>query len=437
MRIDRHGEASYALAKRIYPIYRSITGNGVRETFQILKEYLSDVGDLIIHEIPTGTQVFDWTIPKEWIIRDAFIEDETGKKIIQFSDNCLHVVGYSLPVDKWIEYEDLIKIIHTQPDQPDVVPYVTSYYEEQYGFCMSETQKKKLKKGRYHIYIDSELFDGSLSYAELRLHGKVDQEVLFSTYSCHPSMGNDNCSGLALQAELAKYVGEKEGLYYSYRFVFLPETIGAIAFLAHKDNLKQLRLHCVGGYTLSCVGDDGYYSIIKTRSEKSLSDRILMNVLKHSNYYKDGLCKEYSYLERGSDERQYNSPGVGLKITGFCRSKYWEFPEYHTSLDTIDFISSSGLQGSFNIMRQVIECLEYNKIYMTKLPCEPQLGKRGMYPNVSQKGTYGDVEDIINFIGYADGKTDLVEISDSINVPMERLILIAEKALETDLIVEV
>lgn len=437
MDVDKHGEAAYALARRIYPIYRSVTGKGVRETFHILKEYLSDVGELVVHEVPSGTKVFDWTIPKEWIIHDAFIEDEDGKKIIQFSDNCLHVVGYSTPVDKWVEYDDLIKIIHTQPDQPDVIPYVTSYYKEQYGFCMSEDQKKKLKKGRYHIYIDSELFDGFLSYAELKLRGQVDQEVLFSTYSCHPSMGNDNCSGIVLQTELAKYIGSKNGLHYSYHFVFLPETIGAIAFLSHKDNLMYLQSHCIGGYTLSCVGDDGDYSIIKTRSGKSLSDRILMNILKHSHCYRGEVYREYSYLERGSDERQYNSPGVGLNITGFCRSKYWEFPEYHTSLDTIDFISSAGLQGSFSIMRRVVESLEHNKIYMTKMPCEPQLGKRGLYPNTSQKGTYDNVEDMINFLGYADGKSDLVEISDLINVPMEKLILIAEKALETDLIVEV
>lgn len=428
------GENAYKLACKIYPIYRSITGEGVRETFRIIKDELADAGTLTIHEVPTGTRVFDWTVPKEWAIRDAYIENENGEKIISFAENSLCVVGYSISVDRWVNYDELLGIIHTEPNQPEVIPYVTSYYKEQYGFCMSENQKQRLKKGRYHIYIDSDLFDGSLTYAELRIKGEVEKEILFSTYSCHPSMGNDNCSGLALQTELARYVGNLKHPYYSYRFVYIPETIGSITYLSRDNNLKELQSNCIAGYTFSCVGDNGDYSIIKSKNENSLSDRALLNVLKQTFHFRSDTCKEYSFLERGSDERQYNSPGVGLSVAGFCRTKYWEFPEYHTSLDTIDFICKEGLQGSFDVMRCVVDSLENNRIYVTRMPCEPQLGKRGLYPNVSQKGTYGDSIAIQNFIAYADGKLDLIEISTLIGCSMDKLVLIVKKLLQAGLI---
>lgn len=428
----REGESAYCLAKQIYPIYRSITGDGVRKTFEIINDYLGEI-QLVQHEIPTGSKVYDWEVPKEWRIYNAYIENSAGEKVLDFKWNCLHVVGYSAPIDKWIDYKELLQIIYTQPNQPDVIPYVTSYYKETYGFCMSENQKKSLKPGKYHIYIDSEFYNGSLTYAEVLLYGGVKKEILISTYSCHPSMGNDNCSGLALAAQLIKYLNSITNRHYTYRFVFVPETIGAIAFLSDKDNLKYLQRNCIGGYTLSCVGDDGEYSIIKTKSGNSLSDKVLQNILRFSSISRNSI-KEYSYLERGSDERQYNSPGVNLSLAGFCRTKYWEFPEYHTSLDTIDFISPQGLQGSFNIMKQVLDAIEYNYYYETSVPCEPQLGKRGMYPTISQKGTYDYVKAMLNFLGYADGKTDLIDISNMIEQSIERIIPIIEELKDKGLI---
>lgn len=428
----REGEFAYQLAEQIYPIYRSITGEGVRKTFDIINDYLGEV-QLVQHEIPTGSKVFDWEIPKEWKIHDAYIENSLGEKILDFKQNCLHVVGYSVPIDKWIDYKELLQIIYTQPEQPDVIPYVTSYYKETYGFCMSENQKKSLKPGNYHIYIDSELYDGSLTYAEVLLHGGVEKEILISTYSCHPSMGNDNCSGIVLAAQLIKYLQSISFRHYTYRFVFVPETIGAIAFLSNGDNLNYLQRNCIGGYTLSCVGDNGDYSMIKTKSGNSLSDKVLRNVFQYSGIPKKYI-KEYSYLERGSDERQYNSPGVNLSLAGFCRTKYWEFPEYHTSLDTIDFISPQGLQGSFDIMKQVINAIEYNYYYKTSVPCEPQLGKRGLYPTISQKGIYDYINAMLNFLGYADGQTDLIDLSNMINQPIEKLIPIIEELKDKGLI---
>ena len=250
-------------------------------------------------------------------------------------------------------------------------------------------------------------------------------------------MGNDNCSGIALQTELAKYVGNKKRLHYSYRFVYLPETIGSITYLAQNGNLKQLQSNFIAGYTFSCVGDNGDYSIIKSKSGESLSDRALLNVLNETFHIGKSKYKEYSFLERGSDERQYNSPGVGLSVAGFCRTKYWEFPEYHTSLDTINYISKEGLQGSFDVMSCVVDSLENNRTYVTKIPCEPQLGKRGLYPNVSQKGTYGDSSMIQHFLAYADGSMDLIEISNSIGCSTDKLAFIVEKLLQADLIEEV
>ena len=317
------GKAMYNLAETLYPIYRSITGEGVRETFRILKEWLGDTCTFNIYEVPTGTEAFDWTVPKEWVIRDAYIEKKPGEKILSFQDCPLCVVGYSKPVDEWVTLEELKEIVHTQPDQPDLIPYVTSYYKERYGFCMTENQKQNLKPGRYHIVVDSELKDGSLTYADVILPGETEEEILISTYSCHPTMANDNCSGIVLAAQMIKYIASLEKRKYTYRFVFGPETIGILTYLSQGGRWRTLRERVKAGFVLSCVGDDRGYAIVHSQSEKTLSDRVLMNVLKDGEPEK---VKEYSFLERGSDERQYNYPGIGLGVVGFCRSKYWEFP---------------------------------------------------------------------------------------------------------------
>lgn len=429
---ETRGGAAYELATQLYPIYRSITGEGVRKSLKMIGDYIGD-DNFRIYEVKSGTKAFDWEVPKEWNICDAYIESESGERFAQFSENCLHVMGYSVPVDEWMDYEELEKYIYTQPDQEDAIPYVTSYYKERFGFCMSENEKKKLKPGKYHVYIDSKLSDGSLTYADIVFPGESEQEILFSTYCCHSSMGNDNCSGLVLAAELAKYIKQLEHRYYTYRFVFVPETIGAIVYLSRENRLEKLKSNTIAGYTFSCVGDDGDYSIVSTRSGNTLADRALINVLNYSERT-EGEFKRYSYLERGSDERQYNSPGVGLPVAGFCRTKYLEFPEYHTSLDTLDFISSDGLQGSFDIMKEVVETLEHNCFYKMTLLCEPQLGKRGLYPTVSQKDTYDEVSAILNFVGYADGEHDLIEISNMIRQPVRVLIPVIEKLMKEKIV---
>lgn len=427
------GQKIYEIAERIFPICRSITGEGVRETLSILEDYIeanNGNGGVIkfeIYNIPTGTEVFDWTVPKEWVIREAYIEDEQKNKIVDFKDHNLHVMGYSVPVDLWVELDELEKHIFTQPDQPDVIPYVTSYYEERYGFCMSENQKRSLLPGRYHMYIDSKLIDGNLTYGEVVLPGRSSEEIFFSTYICHPSMANNECSGPALSAELIRFVSSMEERKYTYRFIFIPETIGSIAYLSKK--LTYLKEHMIAGFNLSCVGDERDYSIVESRYGNTLADRVLKNILSYQ-----GKFSTYSFLKRGSDERQYNAPGVDLPVVCYCRSKFGEYPEYHTSADNMTLITPEGFQGSYDVMSQVIVALENNNYYQMKVLCEPQLGKRGLQATISQKGTYDSILAIIDFTAYADGKNDLIEISDRIHVPVKRLVPIIKKLLEEQLL---
>lgn len=431
---DIGGREIYELAASLFPLCRSITGDGVRETLGILGRYVENSCGvkLNVHEIPSGTKVFDWTVPKEWEIRAAYIENEAGERIVDMARHNLHVLGYSAPVDRWVELEELKRYLYTQPEQPDVIPYVTSYYQERYGFCMSEHQKNALESGRYHMYIDSELKQGALNYGEIVIPGESGKEVFFSTYICHPSMANNECSGPALSAALAGYVSRLPKRRYTYRFVYLPETIGSIAYLATEGRLEHLKGHMLAGFNLSCVGDDRDYSIVETRYADTLADKVLKNVLGNNGAY-----SRYSFLQRGSDERQYNAPGVELPVVCFCRSKFGTYPEYHTSADDLGLISPAGFQGSFDVMREVIQALEHNERYKMTVCCEPQLGKRGLYPTISQKGGYDAVEAMMNFIAYADGRNDLIDISDRIGVKVKDLIPVAGQLRENGLIAPV
>jgi len=431
-----HGEEGkkiYRLAEKIFPYCRSITGQGVRETLRDLKEYIEKDNELElkIFEVPTGTQVYDWAVPKEWIIREAYIEDEKGNHIIDMKENNLHVLGYAIPVDRWVDLDELREYIYTQKEQLDVIPYVTSYYKERYGFCMSEEQKENLEPGKYHMYIDSELVDGVLNYAEIVIPGETDEEIFFSTYFCHPSMANNECSGPALSAELVRFVASLKKRKYTYRFIYIPETIGAITYMCHKDHLEHMKKHIIAGFNLSCVGDDRDFSIVESKYANTLADKVLKNVLR---YHTDNHYSTYSFLERGSDERQYNAAGIDLPVVCFCRSKFNEYPEYHTSADNMDMINEQGFQGSYDVMSKVIMALEYNEKYKTMVLGEPQLGKRGLYPTVSQKGAYEGVIAMRNLIAYADGNNDLIDISNIIGCAIDELIKIIEKLIENNLI---
>lgn len=423
--MGREGTDIYTLAKTIFPIYRSITGEGVRKTLQILTQECSL---LQIQEIPSGTKVFDWEVPGEWNIKEAYIENEQGEKIIDFKENNLHVVGYSYPLDLWVTREELQQYLFTQPDQPDVIPYVTSYYAKRSGFCMSENMRQKLPEGKYHLYIDSAFSNGSMTWGEIVLPGETEEEVCFSTNICHPGMGSNEVSGPCVLTFLAKWLESQEKRRYTYRLLFLPETIGSIAYIA--GHLKEMQENIRAGFVVTCVGDDNNYSYVASREGNTLADRTLVQVLKHH-------CPEYkaySYLYRGSDERQYCAPGVDLPFCVFCRSKFHEYKEYHTSADDLSFISPEGMGNALEVLKKVTQALEYNQYYRTTIFCEPQLGKRGLYPTVSQKETYAGVRVTQNFLAYADGKKDLLEISELLNVPVEILTGTVDRLLKERLI---
>lgn len=427
MKKAEEGKAMYKLAEKLFPICRSITGNGVRKTLKLIKD---EVKELNIVEVPSGTKVFDWTVPKEWNISDAYIENSSGEKIIDFKNNNLHVVGYSLPIDKYMSLEELKDIIYTQPGQPDAVPYITSYYKDYSGFCMSENKKNSLKDDVYHCVIDSELKNGSMTYGELVIKGQTEKEILLSTYICHPSMANNEISGPCVTVQLAKWLSS-EKRHYTYRILFLPETIGAITYLSfHLDSMKK---NTVAGFVLSCLGDTRTYSYIESRYRNTLADRVVKNVLG----YHFPKYKRYTFLKRGSDERQYCAPGIDLPVCGICRSKYEEYPEYHTSDDNMALISDEGLYGSFELIKKCIIVLENNFYYKVSCLCEPQLGRRGLYPNTKLKGTHSEeLVTIKNVIAYADGTNDLIDISDLIGVSAYDLTDIIENLLDMELLVK-
>ncbi len=419
------GKYMYNLAADLFPICRSIMGEGTRKTLYRLQQELPQ---LKLYQVPSGTRVFDWTIPKEWNIEDAYIEDGNGNKIIDFKKNNLHVVGYSSPIDKIITFEELQSHLYSLPEQPDWIPYVTSYYKEHWGFCMSHSQRKNLPLGNYHVVIKSKLEDGYLTYGELLIPGKSKKEIFLSSYICHPSMANNELSGPVLLVKLAQWLLEKKDRYYSYRLILVPETIGSITYLSL--NLPYMKENIIAGYNITCVGDDKQVSYVPTRNGNTLSDRAALNIL--NNYVPNFIS--YTFLQRGSDERQYNAPGIDLPVCTICRSKYHEYPEYHTSADNMSFISVEGLQGSFDLYTKIISAIEENRLYNYNCLCEPQLGKRGLYPTESFKGSTNMVKGMMDFLAYTDGTHDLIEISDIIQVPIMLLVEIAKKLLKVGLV---
>ncbi|MYL21629.1 DUF4910 domain-containing protein [Halobacillus litoralis] len=415
----------YELMKRLFPICRSITGEGVRETLRILKETIP----LDIIEVPTGTKVLDWEIPQEWNVKDAYVMNGKGERIIDFRENNLHLVSYSRPVNKTVSLEYLQNHLFSLEDQPSVIPYVTSYYNDYWGFCMSHEQRETLKDEKYKVVIDSELKDGSLTYGELVIPGRSRKEVFLSTYICHPSMANNELSGPVLTTFLAKWLlGRKRR--YTYRIVFVPETIGSITYLSkHMDEMKE---KIIAGYNITCTGDERGYSFLPSRYGNTLADKAALNILKTNQM--DFV--KYSFLERGSDERQYCSPGIDLPVASIMRTKYGEYPEYHTSDDNLNLVTAHGLQGSYNIYQQCLQAIEQNEVYKVKCLGEPQLGKRGLRSTLSTKESGKAVRDMMNFIAYADGENDLIDISNRIHVPLESLYPIIEKLTENDLLIK-
>jgi aminopeptidase-like protein len=418
------GEQMHALARRLWPLCRSITGDGVRQTLAILKESLPE---LTLHEIPTGAKCFDWTVPKEWVIRSAYIVGPDGRRVVDFADNNLHVVNYSSPIDREVSLDELQPHLHSLPGQPDAIPYVTSYYKETWGFCLTHAARERLAPGRYRARIDSELKSGALTYGELRLPGRSKHEVLLSTYVCHPSMANNELSGPVVSAHLAQWLRERDRRY-SYRVIFVPETIGAICYLSR--HLEEMKASIIAGYVITCVGDERAWSLMPSRRGDTLSDKVARHTLKHlAPQY-----TEYSFLERGSDERQYCSPGVDLPIASIMRSKYVTYPEYHTSLDDLKFVTARGLSEALEAYQKAIEVIEGNCVPSYRVLCEPKMSDRGLRPTLGMRGSADGGKTMMNLLAYADGSSTLLDIAEIIGAPAWELRTLVDMLVGLDLL---
>lgn len=420
------GERMHALAARLWPLNRSLTGEGVRQTLRMLQDI---VPALRIHEVPSGTTAFDWTVPDEWNVREAWIEGPDGARVVDFAQNNLHLVGYSIPVDATMTLEELDAHLYSLPELEDAIPYVTSYYARRWGFCMRHSDRLKLAPGRYRVRIDSTLQPGSMTYGEVVLPGEREQEVLLSTYICHPSMANNELSGICVSAFLARWLATRRRRY-TYRILFLPETIGSITYLSR--HLAHLKKRVIAGYVVTCVGDDRAYSYLPSREGNTLADRVARHVLKHIA----PDFRTYSFLDRGSDERQYCAPGVDLPVASIMRSKYGTYPEYHTSLDDLRLVTPAGLEGGFTALRRALEAIEENYRPQVTVLCEPQLGRRGLYPTLSTKSSGQTVRVMMNLIAYSDGTRSLLDIAETIGAPIWDLVPICKLLEEHGLLRE-
>jgi aminopeptidase-like protein len=393
----------------------------------VLREYI----DLRIHEVPSGTQVFDWTVPKEWNIRDAYVKDPGGKKIADFRESNLHVVSYSVPVRARVALAELKQHLFTIPEHPEWIPYRTSYYRENWGFCMSHRQFMKLQNGDYEVCIDSSLEDGSLTYGEYFIKGDLSDEILFSCHVCHPSLANDNLSGVALATFLARHLSRLP-LRYSYRFLFTPGTIGSITWLCrNEDRLARVR----HGLVLACLGDSGGFTYKKSRRGDAEIDRAVIEVLKDTAAPHEVL----EFSPYGYDERQFCSPGFNLPVGCFMRTPHGKFPEYHTSADNLQFVSPESLADSFLKCLSIIRILEHNKKFLNQNPkCEPQLGRRGLYGSIG-----GETDKRLHelamlwVLNLSDGCHSLLEIAHRSGIGFEMIHAAAQNLLEHGLLKEI
>ena len=418
------GQEMFQLMERLYPICRSITGNGVRETLKIIKQHIP----IEIHEVPTGTKVFDWTVPKEWNIRDAYVKNSKEERIVDFQKSNLHVVSYSVPIAKKMPFSELKGHLYTLPDHPDWIPYRTSYYKEDWGFCLSHNQFLKMKDDEYEVCIDSSLDEGSLTYGEYLIRGETDEEFLISCHICHPSLCNDNLSGIALATFLAKHLGALS-LRYSYHFLFIPGTIGSITWLAlNEEKISNIK----HGLVVACVGDSGKSSYKKSRQDVAEIDKAVMHVLKESG-------KDYEVIDffpYGYDERQYCSPGFNLPVGSLMRTPNGRYPEYHTSADNLDFVKTEFLLDSFLKYLAVLDMLESSKAYLNQNPkCEPQLGRRGLYGAIGgQQGSATSQLAMLWVLNLSDGYHSLFDISERSGIKYDVIREVADILVKADLL---
>lgn len=400
-----------SLFDQLFPICRSITGDGVRQTIKILQEYIP----LVSESVPTGQKVFDWTVPPEWNVSEAYLDDDSGQRIVDFKNNNLHIVNYSEPIEKTLSLEELQPHLHSLPHLPDAIPYVTSYYKKNWGFCLSHKQREKLKNTKYRAVIRSELKSGELIYAHHTLPATVNsqREVLLSTYICHPSMANNELSGPLVTTMLYQKLKKMPVRQFNYRFVFVPETIGSICYLAKYGNYLKENLYA--GLVVTCCGDQRAVNYKKTRDGNHEIDHIAQHILKHSQL---ANIRIRDFFPMGSDERQYCSPGFNLPVGSLTRSMYGEYEEYHTSLDNKQFISMAGMLESTDCYYNILRALEMNCKYLNTNPnCEPMLSKRGLYPTIGASKSVANLQKQIAYLlCYSDGRHDLLTIAEKAGV---------------------
>jgi aminopeptidase-like protein len=415
----------HSLARRLWPIHRSITGDGVRGTLAILQQELPG---LTIHEVPTGTHAFDWTVPDEWTIRGARLIGPDGSTIVDYANSNLHVVGYSIPVDAEFTLEELQPHLHSIPEEPDAIPFITSYYHRTWGFCLPHSIRAGLEEGTYHAIIDTTLEPGNLTYGELVIPGESTDEIFLSTYVCHPSMANNELSGPMVATGLARWLMQRPNRHYTYRFAFTPESIGALTYASR--NLDTLRDNVVAGFQLTCIGDDRAYTYLASRLGNTRIDRIAKRVLAS----RDNVVT-YSYLGRGSDERTYGAAGIDLPFISIMRSRYGDYPEYHTSLDDLDrVVTPTGLQGGLDVVRECIEILEGEPVLVATKFGEPQLGTRGLYHTMLNKNTSDEVMLRTNILAYADGQHAISDMAELFDEDEETLVAMVGELMDHDLI---
>jgi len=390
-------------ARELFPICRSLTGEGTRKTLSYFEAYHPELERLTF---ASGESVYDWEVPPEWNIHDAYILHlGTGKRYAEFKKSNLHVVGYSEPCDFIIDRDQLLDRIYSLPDHPDWIPYKTSYYSRSWGFCMAHVEKQCLPLGEYHIVINSSLKPGTLEMSHAVISGSSESEIFFSSYVCHPSMANNEISGPVLLAGIMQYVKSTyTSPKYSYRFVLLPETIGSIAYLSRFA--EQMKKTMIAGFNLSCVGDERGFSHLQSPYNDTLADKALLSALGSVDGY-----ESYSFLERGSDERQYCSPSVDLPVCGFSRTLFTKFPEYHTSGDDFSVVTEDGLQGSFVVMKDLIDAFETCLYPKARCVCEPQLGKRGLFSSIGDQHEGSVVKARLDILAYCNGKNAIFDIA--------------------------
>ena len=411
-------EKIWSFVKVLWPINRSITGQGTLKTLKIIKEILPK---LKINNVKSGYKAFDWIVPNEWHINDAYIITPSGKKICNFKKNNLHVIGYSAPVNKTISLELLQDNLYSLPRQSNAIPYVTSYYQKRWGFCIADSERKKLEKGNYKVFVDSKFIKGKLNYGEIFIKGKTQKEIFISTYVCHPSMANNEISGPAVTTFLTKWIEDLKKSNYSYRIVFIPETIGSLVYLS--KNLNKMKKNIIAGFIMTCMGDEKNYSYLPTKYENKYVDKVITKILKDKKI----KYKKFQWSDRGSDERQYSSPGIDLPVASLIRTKYGEYPEYHTSLDKLGtVVTKKGLMQSLELIKQCINTMEKNYFPKCRVLGEPMLSKRGLYPDLSIKNNYNKNYNINNILTWADGTNDLIDISDRCNLTFTQVYEILE-----------